>query len=388
MLTVALTSLLLLVVDPDSATAESDSTPPTPSASSQPHAAPSEAAEPDAVQVEPGVQHADEVAKAATHEARRAFTEIERAALGNLPKFMLALALLVLAWALTRTLRFLLRRVMGKWPRSTAVVALSGVTVWVLAAALAVTIIAGDVRAFLGSVGLLGLAASWALQTPIESFTGWLLNAFRSYYRVGDRVEVGDIFGDVHRIDVLTTTVWEIGSPFRPGFVRAEQPTGRLITFPNNQILTGSVMNLTRDFAFVWDELSVAVANESDLRYAVEVIERAANELLGATMKDAASQYEAILKRARLEDSVPRAPEVFVSVEDSWTNLQIRYLVHAKQRRGTKSNLILMLSDVLNHPEHAERIVPVISRQQLQLIGADGRAKNAAWFEPFAPVKE
>ena len=32
---------------------------------------------------------------------------------------------------------------------------------------------------------------SLPLQTPIESFTGWLLNSFRGYYRVGDRIEVG-----------------------------------------------------------------------------------------------------------------------------------------------------------------------------------------------------
>jgi two-component sensor histidine kinase len=41
-------------------------------------------------------------------------------------------------------------------------------------------------------------------------------------------------------------TVWEIGGPDRPpGQIHAEQPTGRLITFPNNEILTGTVVNLT-----------------------------------------------------------------------------------------------------------------------------------------------
>jgi small-conductance mechanosensitive channel len=85
-----------------------------------------------------------------------------------------------------------------------------------VAAVASLSVLAGDVRAVVGSVGLLGLAASWALQTPIESFTGWLLNSFRGYYRVGDRIAVGDVFGDVYRIDVLTTTVWEAGGPASP----------------------------------------------------------------------------------------------------------------------------------------------------------------------------
>ena len=371
MLAVALTSLLLLTFEQPAESAQASIRDEVGSDSKKPQRG--------AAAV---VDQADEVAEATGQEAKFAFDQVRDTAVRNLPKFMVVLALLVLAWIILRLLRWVLGRALGDWPRATAVVALSGVTVWVLAIAVSTMVLAGDVRAFLGSVGLLGLAASWALQTPIESFTGWLLNAFRGYYRVGDRVEVGEVFGDVHRIDVLTTTVWEIGSPFSPGFVRAEQPTGRLITFPNNQILTGSVMNLTRDFPYVWDELSVAVANESDLRYAIGVVEGAARELLSGGMSGAAKDYEAILKHARLEATVSAVPEVFLSIEDAWTSLHVRYLVDVRKRRRTKSDLILRLSEVLNRAEHAHRIIPVIPRQQLQLIGADGLPRNAAWFEP------
>lgn len=387
MLAVALTSLLLYVLDAPGASAQSDLVGAATDSTSA--LAGGEAPTPGGDDTESdgaGAEDpdADEVAKATGDEAKRAFDELRKIALRTAPKFTIVAVLLVLAWLLGRVTRFALRRVLGDWPRATAIVALAGVSVWVLTIAVCVTVIAGDVRAFLGSVGLLGLAASWALQTPIESFTGWLLNAFRGYYRVGDRVEVGDIFGDVYRIDVLTTTVWEIGTPFRPGFVRAEQPTGRLITFPNNQVLTGSVTNLTRDFPYVWDELVVAVANESDLRHTYRVLEQAAAEQLGQGMSEAAREYEVILKRAGLPDSVPTAPQVFVSVEDAWTSFTLRYLVHARERRKTKSDLVLQLSDVLSQKQHAGRIVPIIPRQQLQLIGSDGQPRNAQWFEPTA----
>jgi small-conductance mechanosensitive channel len=63
------------------------------------------------------------------------------------------------------------------------------------------------------------------------------------------------------RIDFLTTTVWEYGGLEHPPVaIKAEQPTGRLITFPDNAVLTGTVINYTRDFPFVWDELAVAIA--------------------------------------------------------------------------------------------------------------------------------
>jgi small-conductance mechanosensitive channel len=278
---------------------------------------------------------------------------------------------------LVRVLRFILRRVAARWERGEALTALSGVVVWLLALGLALTVLAGDIRALVGSIGLVGLALSWALQTPIESFTGWLMNGLQGYYRVGDRVAVGEIFGDVYRIDFLTTTVWEIGGPDRPpGFVHAEQPTGRLITFPNNEVLAGSIVNLTRDFPYVWDEMMVPVGNESDLSYAMDTVLRVARGVLGEYMVEPARQYEAILRRARLEMSVASEPEVFVSLDESWTNLIVRYLVGARERRKWKTALALAVMAELNRPEHKGRILPVYPRRQIQFIGPDGRTRD------------
>ncbi|MBA3890229.1 MAG: mechanosensitive ion channel, partial [Gemmatimonadaceae bacterium] len=222
---------------------------------------------------------ADTLVRAAGAEARRTIRGLWYSFLGALPKFLVAIGTLFLAWLIVRLVRPLLQRVLGHWERASAATAIFGIIVWLLAVGIAVSVLAGDIRALVGSLGLVGLALSWALQTPIESFTGWLMNNFQGYYRVGDRVAVGDALGDVYRIDFLTTTVWEIGSMARPGFVNAEQPTGRLITFPNSEVLSGSLVNLTRDFPYVWDEVSVQVANTSDIAYAVSVLEGVAMQV-------------------------------------------------------------------------------------------------------------
>ena len=165
--------------------------------------------------------------------------------LDNLPKYGIAAGVLIFAGLVVRVVRTVLRRVLRSWERSSAVTALSAVVIWLVAIGIATAILVGDIRALVGSLGLVGLALSWALQTPIESFTGWLLNSFHRYYRVGDRIAVGEVFGDVYRIDVLSTTVWEYGSSATSATnIQAEQPTGRLITFPNHQILTGAVGGL------------------------------------------------------------------------------------------------------------------------------------------------
>jgi small-conductance mechanosensitive channel len=296
----------------------------------------------------------------------------------NLPKMLIALGILVLAWLMTRLLRFMLHKTLGRWHSSSAITTLTLISVWLMAIGIAVSVVAGDIRALVGSFGLIGLALSWSLQTPIESFTGWLLNSFQGYYRVGDRVRVGEVFGDVYRIDFLTTTVWEIGAPYQPGFVQAEQPTGRMVTFPNNEILTGTVINLTGDFPFVWDELSVGVANESDMQLSMEVLERVSVELLGGYMIEPSRQYGSLLKRAGLDYHVAERPQVFISMEDSWTNVIIRYLVGARERRKWKSELTLRITKELSKQEYKGKIIPVYPRQQVQFINPDGIPVPAA----------
>jgi small-conductance mechanosensitive channel len=308
-----------------------------------------------------------------TEEAIGSLTQLWQGLYRNLPKILLALLILFLAWILVHLLRPLLRRSLKRWERFDAAAALVGIAVWLLAVGIALSILAGDIRALMGSLGLIGLALSWALQTPIESFTGWLLNSFKGYYRVGDRILVGEVFGDVYRIDFLTTTLWEIGDPHRPGFVTAEQPTGRLVTFPNNEVLTGTVVNLTRDFPYVWDELTVQIANESDLHHAVGVLETLARELLASYMVEPARLYGKILQREGLEESVPEKPAVFVSLSESWTDVSIRYLVGARERRTWKSRLSARVNEELRKPEHADRIFPIYPRRQLQWVGPGGR---------------
>jgi small conductance mechanosensitive channel len=280
-----------------------------------------------------------------------------------LPRLVLALIFVVLAALIARGVHAVLRRTLGQWERQAAASAVARLIVYLLAAVATVSVLAGDVRAVVGSVGLLGLAASWALQTPIESFTGWLLNSFRGYYRVGDRIEVGDVFGDVYRIDMLTTTVWEAGGPGKP--VRAAQATGALITFPNWEVLRSNVVNYSRDFPYVWDEITFPVANESDLAYTMQVIEATARRALGPDMAHAAERYQQLLASQRLTFDVDEVPRVYLAQADAWTDCTLRYLIPVRSRRAWSSTLVLEVLTELARPEHAGRIISVYPRTEV-----------------------
>lgn len=320
------------------------------------------------IEEEPSVETPGDIGKAATDEAIKTFNNLWVGFYSNLPKILVAIIVLLLAWLSVRLIRIIVNLFTKRWDKSDGLITILAICIWLFAVGVALSVVAGDIRALVGSLGLIGLALSWALQTPIESFTGWLLNSFQHYYIKGDRIAVGEVFGDVYKIDFLTTTVWEIGAPYKQGFVQAEQPTGRLVTFPNNEILAGTIVNFTRDFPFVWDELSFQVANESDLEYTIQVIYKISEMMLGNYMEYPAQKYSEILRKANLDNNVPVKPQVFIQLTESWTDVVVRYLVGARERRKWKSELALKLTLETSKAEHKGKIIPVYPRQQIQMI--------------------
>jgi small conductance mechanosensitive channel len=322
---------------------------------------------PDAATGQPAAEEAGagDNGSRAIEEATSTMRELLYGFYSLAPKILISILLLLLAAGASKLFTWIVRHTLRQWEKSEAVAALGRIIFFILAIAAGLSIIAGDARALLGSVGLVGLALSWALQTPIESFTGWLLNSARGYYRVGDRIEVGDVFGDVYRIDVLTTTVWEAGGPGKA--VAGAQSTGAMITFPNWEVLRSNIVNYSREFPYVWDEVTMQIANESDLPYTAQHFLRVARTLFGEAMSRRADEYQRLLQRARLAFDIQEEPSLFFSLAESWTNCTVRYLVHARERRRWASDLILALTVEAQKPEHQGRIISAYPRTEVQL---------------------
>jgi small conductance mechanosensitive channel len=299
-------------------------------------------------------------------EARSTLLELVRDFGGMLPQLGVAFLVLVLAGLLVAVLRPLLRALLGSWTRGSAMAALTGVLIWLVAIGAALSIVAGDARALVGSVGLFGLALSWALQAPIESFTGWLLNSFRGYYRIGDRIEVGEVFGDVYQIDFMTTTVWEAGGPGRR--VEGAQPTGSMITFPNSEVLRANIVNYSRIFPYIWDEVVVQVALETDLDYALAVLGEAARAEVGEEMAEPAALYRTLLEQRGLEGEVSKHPTLFVANQESWVDITARFLSPVRRRREWRHRMTLALNRAVADPKHKGRIFPGAPRTQFEFV--------------------
>ena len=209
------------------------------------------------------------------------------------------------------------------------------------------------------SLGIVGFAVTFALQQPLFSLIGWVYIMVKRPYGVGDRVAIEGSKGDVVDIDFLVTTLWEINGEL----VTSHQPSGRVITLPNSVVLSSHVYNYSyREFAHVWNEISIQVAYETDLEFARELMTAEADAYLGADMQRAIELYRRRLAETPVELEVRDRPSVNVSQRESWVELRLRYLVHPRQGQRVKNELYERILARMN--EHPDKVAFPMSRNR------------------------
>ncbi|MFY9571602.1 MAG: mechanosensitive ion channel domain-containing protein [Blastocatellia bacterium] len=196
------------------------------------------------------------------------------------------------------------------------------------------------------SLGLISLILGFALQTPITSFIGWIYIMWRAPYRVGDRIKVGDATGDVIDVSYLDTTLWEFG-----GLLSTDHPSGRIIKFPNANILSSAVYNYTSPFfPYVWNEIKFNIAYESDLDFVAKTMQEVAEEEVGEAMMERVRIYRQLLAKTPVDQlEVREHPSVLFRVsENTWLQAIVRYVVDPKAAGRVKNRLIKKLLLRLN----------------------------------------
>lgn len=197
------------------------------------------------------------------------------------------------------------------------------------------------------SLGVLSLVLGFALQTPITSLIGWIYLLIRQPYKVGDRIQIGEARGDVIDVSYLDTTLWEFGGPY----LSTQHPSGRIIKFPNSLVLNETVYNYSWPlFPYIWNEIKLQVAYESDLRLIEQTMRQVAEEELGEQMMERVQVYRDLLRQTPVDElEIQERPVVHFRVSDyTWIEAIVRYLVHPKESGRIKTRILKELLDRLN----------------------------------------
>lgn len=188
-----------------------------------------------------------------------------------------------------------------------------------------------DPQALLVAYGLVAAGVAIALQDVFKNFAGSLFIFLSGIYRVGDRIEVKALFGDVIDIGLFYTTLIELRE-----WVDGDQTTGRLTLLPNSAVLASAVHNYTKDHGFLWDEIELPVTHDSDWQKALQIIQPIVDEI---TAEMAARAREGVPRLEQKYFLSKRSFETntFVTPTDNWIALRVRYVVDVKERRSVRN---------------------------------------------------
>ena len=183
---------------------------------------------------------------------------------------------------------------------------------------------------------ILGLASAGiaiAMHDTIANLAGWVFIVSRKPFKVGDRVEVQNIIGDVIDIRILQFSIVECGN-----WVDADQSTGRIIHIPNSKALREPLANYQIGFEYIWNEIPILITFESNWRKAKQILEDIANKNVMHLSEGAQQQIRRAARKYFIQYN-KLTPIVYTSVKDSGVMLTIRFLVNPRQRRASEHQI-------------------------------------------------
>jgi small-conductance mechanosensitive channel len=208
------------------------------------------------------------------------------------------------------------------------------------------------------AMGILGAGVAFASQEVIGSFAGYLNIVSGSIYRIGDRVHIGNVVGDVMDISILRTTVMEIGE-----WVKADQYTGRIVTVANRAVFADPVYNYTQHWGYLWDEITIPITYASDWRHAAEIMLEHGQTYTGELQADAEARLTRMIDRYPLQRTQVE-PTIYMTMTDNWIEITLRYIVDARERRKIKGQLHRELLQRFEAEEHV-----TVASMTVEIVG-------------------
>ena len=222
------------------------------------------------------------------------------------------------------------------------------------------------------TLGLVTAGLAFAMQEAIGAVAGWFNITFGSIFRVGDRVQMGGVQGDVIDVSLLKTRLMEIGDDANTTWLGGRQYTGRVVTVSNKATFTDPVYNYSMFFEYIWEEIEVAIPHHADWRGASRVLEEEARRQAAA--EGAREAMDAVRQRFPVPDTEVE-PRVFASADETYMRLAVRFVVPIRSARSVKDDITRRI-----HGRLEAAGVEVVATQVIQHAGTT--------WEPVEPTSD
>ena len=203
-------------------------------------------------------------------------------------------------------------------------------------------------------VGLAAAGIAVALQNVILSFAGYFFVTGRYGIRVGDRIQLAGVNGDVIEIGLFKLALMELA-----GNGSTHQPTGRVVVFPNSIVFqaNGNFCRQTPGTNFAWNEFKLTLAPECDYRLAEKRLIEVVENVYSPYRDTVQSQYRELERDLNMKLESPR-PQCRIRLGQNGIEMTIRYPADTRHAVQVADEISRRVLDAIAHEPALTLAVP------------------------------
>lgn len=195
--------------------------------------------------------------------------------------------------------------------------------------------------------GFITAGIAVGLQAVLLSIAAYFFIIGRYGIRVGDRISVAGITGDVVDIGLVRMYMMELAGTGLDFY-----PTGRIVAF-SNSVLFQSGTPLFRQIPgteYTWHEVVVMIAPNGNYKAVQEKLMTMVEEVYSKYRAEIESQHAAIERRVDIQVALPR-PEARLQFADDRLELVVRYPVEIRRATDTDEEMTRRVLDLIAKDE-------------------------------------
>jgi small-conductance mechanosensitive channel len=195
--------------------------------------------------------------------------------------------------------------------------------------------------------GLITAGVAVALQNVILAIAGYFFLIGKYGVRVGDRVQISDVTGDVVDIGLIRLHLMEIGGPETD-----RQPTGRIVVFSNSVVFqpNASFFKQIPGTSFVWHEVKLTLAPDTDYTMAEKRVLDAVEKVYSDYRENIERQHQEMERTLSVAVAVPK-PRSRLRLTQTGLEVVIRYPVELETATDVDDRIIReLLHSLEQHP--------------------------------------
>jgi small-conductance mechanosensitive channel len=245
-------------------------------------------------------------------------------------RVLLFAALLAVVFGLAQLWRRAVFRYVHEARRRSRLLLLQRIVLWLLVVVIIVSTFTTQLGSLATFAGLITAGLAVAMQSVLVSIVGYFFLIGKYGIRVGDRVQVGSVTGEVIEMGLVRLHLMELGG------AGSMSPTGRVVAFANSIIFqaSGGLFKQIHGVDLAWHELTLSLPAGSDYAVIKDELVQAATRVIDDYREDLTRQVKEIQKAASGHAAGEPEPSVQLRFSAAGVDALVRYpvqLTHAAE---------------------------------------------------------